>query len=173
MPEIMYAVNPPPPPPLPDAAVFDILPEEFLQATKKGESRIYIPKSEVSNVEIIEADNINQVHEKVWRFPTTSSPDKGSNTVMLGHRYRTLGGEAESTFYHLPKLVPGDKIYVAWENNLYVYIVDETETVPPSKVSILNPTELPILTIYTCTPLWSATDRFVVKSSLLTVISFV
>lgn len=117
---------------------------------------------------IVEADNMKQVHENVWRRPRGSTPDKGSNTVLVAHRYATIGGNRASTFYNLPELVNGDKIYVAWQGKLYTYEVYETDTVEPTAIEIEDPTADPILTLYTCTPLWTASHRFVVRARLIT-----
>ncbi len=167
IPAITYALTPKPE--ATETLELSSLPAEFLASAKNGEHMLYIPKINV-NQKIIETDRIQNVHENIWRFPDTSTPDEEGNTVMLAHRYRTLGGRSESTFYNLPKLVADDNIYVAWHNQIYIYVVSETMTVTPKDIWILDPTDTPILTLYTCTPLWTAENRFVVRSKLLTVV---
>ncbi len=139
------------------------LPSEVDMALKNGINYMHIPSIGVSE-NIIEAQTINQVHEKVWRRPATGDPKKGGNTVLVAHRYATIGGNRASTFYHLPKLVAGDLIYVVWDGVLYTYKVESTETVLPTQVQIEAPTEDDRLTLYTCTPLWTASHRFVVHA---------
>ncbi len=114
--------------------------------------------------EIIESDTIKTVHENIWRRPLGSSPEKGGNTIMVAHRYATIGGNRASTFYDLPNLVVGDKIYVKWNDVLYTYQVRDTEIVPKTAIEIENNTPYPLLTLYTCTPLWTAENRFVVRA---------
>ncbi len=117
--------------------------------------------------EIIETRDLKDVHHKVWHRPNTSSPDKGSRTVLIGHRYSNIGGLSESVFYHLPKMKEGDKAYVYWAGKTYTYEVFETKIVPPSQVSVEFGTPGNILTMYTCTPLWTANERFVVNARLV------
>jgi sortase A len=139
------------------------LPNEISMAIKNGIDYLYIPSIGVGE-SIIEAQNIGQVHERVWRRPQASNPKDGGNTVLVAHRYATIGGNRASTFYHLPKLVAGDMIYVVWDGVLYTYNVEMTETVEPTQVSIEAPTDDTRLTLYTCTPLWTASHRFVVHA---------
>lgn len=140
-----------------------VLPEEVTMALKNGINYLYVPTIGVSE-NIIEAKDIKQVHEKIWRRPQTSNPKVGGNTVLVAHRYATIGGNRASTFYHLPKLVTGDVIYVVWDGVLYTYKVERTETVLPTAVEIESPTPENRLTLYTCTPLWTASHRFVVHA---------
>lgn len=153
--------------------------EKYVVAETKYHATEYIPDYDLSynhliipsiviDRKIVEADNMKQVHENVWRRPRGSTPEKDSNTVLVAHRYATIGGNRASTFYNLPELVNGDKIYVAWQGKLYTYEVYETDTVEPTAIEIEDPTADPILTLYTCTPLWTASHRFVVRARLIT-----
>ncbi len=119
------------------------------------------------NQQIIETSDIHDVHHKVWHRPNTSTPEKGSRTVLIAHRYSDIGGLAESTFFHLPKMQNGDLAYVYWQGKTYTYEVFETKTVTPETVSVEFPTPGNILTMYTCTPLWTAKNRFVVNARLI------
>lgn len=134
-------------------------------ATASLSNELIIPSINV-NEEIVEASSIGPVHEKVWHRPGTSTPDQGSNTVLVAHRYATIGGNRSSTFYNLPDLKEGDSISVVWDGKLYTYEVYETAVVEPTAIEIEAPTTDAILTLYTCTPLWTAAQRFVVKARL-------
>ena len=101
-----------------------------------------------------------ELNRGVWRTSTTGTPLKG-NMVLSGHRF-TYGGPA--VFYHLDKVKTGDSIVVFWENKKYNYQVTETFIVKPSQIEILDSTKNQTLTIYTCTPLWTATDRLVIRA---------
>ena len=129
-------------------------------------NRIFIPEIGV-NEEIIETDSIKNVHDKVWHRPDTGTPPLGGNTVMVAHRYANIGGDRASTFYDLPKLKPNDVVTIWWEGVEYKYSVFETEIVEPDNVGVEAPTQESILTLYTCTPLWSATHRYVVRAKLI------
>lgn len=130
--------------------------------------RLIIPKINVDR-RLVEAKTIKTVHEDIWRRPGGSTPDQGSNTVLVAHRYATIGGNRSSTFYNLPSLVMGDSVTVVWHGKIYTYEVFSTDTVLPTQVEIEDPTPDSILTLYTCTPLWTATHRFVVKAKLVSI----
>lgn len=96
----------------------------------------------------------------VWLVQGTSTPDKGGNTVLVGHRftYKNPAG----VFYHLDKVQHGDVITVHWQGKVYEYKVTEIKVVPATEVSVEDNTPEPQLTVYTCTPLWSVENRLVV-----------
>lgn len=117
------------------------------------------------NETVLEGDSISVIEDgKVWRRPNTSTPDNGGNTVIIGHRWSY---NDPATFYHLDKMEIGDKFSVYWNMEEYVYEVTETKVVPATEVSIEEQTEDARLTLYTCTPLWTASERLVVVSKLI------
>lgn len=118
---------------------------------------LFIPRLEME--EAIHGGSMRSLRLGVWRLPHTSAPDKGGNTVVVGHRF-TYDGPA--VFYHLDKIQKGDDIIVRWKDKIYNYKVDEIKVVPPTEVSVEANTEDPRLTIYTCTPLLTAKNRLVV-----------
>jgi len=87
------------------------LPADIVAKYDSGEPWVVIPKALVSR-SVVEVKTIKQMHENVWRWPESSTPDAGGNTVMLSHRYATIGGNRASTFYNLPELIEGDSIFV-------------------------------------------------------------
>jgi sortase A len=101
-----------------------------------------------------------------WHVFGTSTPDKGSNTVIAGHRFGFTS--PYGPFYFLNMLQMNDRVTVDWQGTEYTYKVVSMETVPPTQVSIQDPTKDPTLTLFTCTPLWSAKDRLVVQADLVT-----
>lgn len=100
----------------------------------------------------------------VWKLPNSSTPDKGGNTVMAGHRYTYSGS---GVFYHLDKVNAGDDVYIYWQHKRYKYDVTWVRIVPPSDGSVVAPTPDSEVTIYTCTPLWSFKDRLIVRAKLV------
>jgi LPXTG-site transpeptidase (sortase) family protein len=113
---------------------------------------------------IHEGRNEATLSKGVWKLPTSSTPEKGSNTVMAGHRYTYSGS---GVFYHLDKVKTGDLIYIYWGDKRYTYDVNKVEEVPPTEVSVEAPTQDSIVTVYTCTPLWSFKDRLVIQAKLV------
>ena len=123
---------------------------------------LYIPSLAVAET-ILEGESVATVDKGVWHRPKTSTPDKGSNTVLAGHRF-AYG--PRKPFYNLDKIEVGHEIAVTWNDKVYTYTVTKVLVVPPSEISIEAPTDKPILTLYTCTPLWSSKSRLVVQASL-------
>lgn len=122
------------------------------------ENTLVIPKLGMQE-KLHQGDTEAVLREGVWVRPQGTTPDKLSNTVLSGHRF-TYSGQA--VFYHLDKVNVGDEMQVHWEGALYEYTVTEIKVVPPTAIEIEYPTETPRLTVYTCTPLWSAKDRLVI-----------
>lgn len=122
------------------------------------DERLVIPKIALDE-KIYQGDSQYLVNKGIWARPKTSTPPKDSNTVLVGHRF-TYDGPA--TLYNLDKVAVGDKIVVYWGGKEYDYEVSETKVVAASAVEIEQASPNPKLTIYTCTPLWSAKDRLVV-----------
>lgn len=111
-------------------------------------------------------DNPWLVNKGVWHIPHSSTPDKGSNTVLVGHRFSYKDA---AVFYHLDKLEVGDPLVFAYGGKLYTYRVNEKKIVNPEDVYVEDPTEDERLTLYTCHPLWSTRQRLVLVANLETV----
>lgn len=97
----------------------------------------------------------------LWRRPHTSTPDTGGNTVIAGHRFTYRGA---AVFYHLDKVKIDDVVVLYWEGKKYVYTVSKISIVPPTAIEVEAPTDTPRLTLYTCTPLWTSTNRLVIEA---------
>lgn len=123
---------------------------------------VVIPKINLDE-KIWFGDNEKLVNKGVWHIPRSSTPDQGSNTVLVGHRFSYKDA---AVFYHLDKLNAGDLIAVAYQGKLYTYKVREKKIVQPTEVSVEDPTDEDILTLYTCHPLWSVRERLVIKADL-------
>jgi LPXTG-site transpeptidase (sortase) family protein len=101
------------------------------------------------------------LHFGVWHLPGTGNPATGGNTVLAGHRFTY---HDPAVFYHLDKVKTGDPIIMYWNHKKYTYKVTTILTVPPTEVSVQAPTKEPLLTIYTCTPLWTSKYRLVLQA---------
>jgi sortase A len=112
---------------------------------------------------IHEGESEHTVNKGVWHRPGSSSPDQGSNTVLVGHRFTYSG---KSVFYNLDKVRAGDEILLYWDDKSYTYKVESTIVLPPEAVEVEAPTDDAVLTLYTCTPLLTAKDRLVVRARL-------
>lgn len=109
-------------------------------------------------------DTYAVLNKGIWHWPDSSTPDRGSNTILIGHRFTYTN--PRGVFYFLDKVHTGDEIGITWNDKSYIYKVFEIKVVHPTQTDILNPTTQPTLTLYTCTPLWWPKDRLVVTAHL-------
>jgi len=140
--------------------------EKIHQTTtpKNQPNTITIPSMLLSKPILEGHDTYAILNTGIWRWPDGSTPDRGSNTILIGHRFTYTN--PRGVFYFLNKVKTGDEIGITWQNKQYVYKVSGVKIVPPTDTSILNPTDKPTLTLYTCTPLWWPKDRLVVTAHL-------
>jgi len=110
-------------------------------------------------------DTYKILDQGIWRWPLGSTPDKGGNTVLIGHRFTYT--QPQGVFYFLNKVQMDDQIGLLWNNQKYVYKVTEIKEVPPTETSVQDPTTDARLTMYTCTPLWMPKNRLVVIAELV------
>lgn len=103
----------------------------------------------------------------VGHHSTTALPNPESgNVVLSGHRWLPGSNPANTVFRHLDKLAIGDSVSIFHEGSEYVYTVRESKTVSNDAVEILDETDSPQLTLYTCTPLFTALKRLVYIADL-------
>ena len=138
-------------------------PANNLREDAPKDDRLIIPRLAL-NEHIYEGSSPYLVNKGVWALPKTSTPPKGGNTVLVGHRF-TYDGPA--TFYSLDKVKTGDNMVIYWQGKEYDYQVSSVQVVPPTALEVENPTKNAQLTVYTCTPLWSAKNRLVVVAKLI------
>jgi LPXTG-site transpeptidase (sortase) family protein len=127
------------------------------------QNTLLIPEIDV-HTQIVEGDTSKALETGIWHRPKTSTPDKGGNTVLVGHRFLYTAGP--HTFYHLDKLKVGDRIVLYWQKKRYEYVVDSILVTSPLATEIEQQTSQPILTLYTCTPLFTVDKRLVVRAHL-------
>lgn len=96
-----------------------------------------------------------------------AKPGQVGNTVLSGHSSNDVfdDGEYKFVFARLEQLKKGDTIYVNNNGIRYTYVISQTRVVKPTQVSALTaPVDKPILTLITCTPLGTATNRLLVTA---------
>ncbi len=127
-----------------------------------NENTLFIPSLGLERI-VYEGATKSALQKGVWHRPQTSSPNRGGNTVLAGHRFTYTD---PAVFYHLDKVKIGDEIILFWNQKRYVYKVSVTKVVAPTAVDVENPSNESRLTLYTCTPLWSSAQRLVVIADL-------
>jgi len=131
-----------------------------------GSNGLLIP-SMLLDQPILEGTVANQykvLNQGIWRWPRGSTPDRGGNTVLIGHRFTYTN--PHGVFYFLNKVKIGDDIGVIWNRTSYTYKVANITEVPPTDTTIESPSSSAKLTLFTCTPLWLPKDRLVVVANL-------
>lgn len=150
------------PPPLVRQNIASVL-EAQDQEVMPAENTLVIPSIRMQEF-IHDGQTAATLSKGVWRRPYTSTPNNGSNTVLVGHRFTYTN--PRGVFYGLDKIAVSDDIFVYWQQKKYHYRVQEVFVVKPTAVEIEAQTDEKWLTLYTCTPLWSGRDRLVVRASL-------
>jgi sortase A len=99
-------------------------------------------------------------------YGTTAYPGQVGNDVIIGHSSGQLWapGDYKFVFTLLDKLVSGDTINIGYQGIEYTYKVTDTEVVKPVDFSVLTQTDFPELTLITCTPVGTSTNRLVVHA---------
>lgn len=139
---------------------------QHAKPSKSQPNHIVIP-SMLLNQPILEGPVSKQyaiLDKGIWRWPDSSTPDKGGNTTLLGHRFTYT--DPRGVFYFLNKVKMGDEIGMFWNSKEYLYKVSNISEVSPTDTAIENPTKDARLTLFTCTPLWLPKNRLVVVAEL-------
>lgn len=139
------------------------------------EPRLIIPKINVDvpvvyNVGYDHDSQMSAMEKGVAHFAipgANSVPGQVGNTVLSGHSSNDLfdPGDYKFIFAQLDKLQTGDTIYVNYNSVRYTYTITKKEVVKPNQVDKLTyTTDKPVLTLITCTPLGTATNRLLVTA---------
>lgn len=103
----------------------------------------------------------------IGHYPGTQTPGEVGNAAFAAHR--TGNGQP---FFDIEKLQIGDSIYVEMAAGWLRYVVRSLEYVPPTGVGVLDPVpQSPgtaptdrILTLTSCNPVFTASERIIVYS---------
>lgn len=159
----------------------DVLDESIKVEEKSTETQLDTKKESVKRFEdheisgIIEIPNINvsaailegtddkALKYTVGHYPETAQPGEVGNYVLLGHRNYLYG----HFFRRLDELEKGDEVIIKKDEKTYTYIVNESFVVGSEEVWVLDQTSESIITMITCTPIGTYTDRLIVRGVLL------
>jgi sortase A len=102
----------------------------------------------------------------VIRYWETASPGESGNVVILGHSSNNLlnPGNYKYAFVNLKRLDNDDIIYLDYESVRYAYKVTEKKILPPTDLTYISPTEKPSVTLVTCDPPGTDTNRLYVRA---------
>ena len=123
--------------------------------------KIEIPRIKLSAM-VREGADARTLGRGVGHVPGTALPGDDGNVALAAHRDRHFRG--------LRNIQLGDEIRVQTTAGIFLYVVDSTRVVPPTEVSVLDPTPEPSITLITCYPfnyIGPAPERFIVRGRRL------
>lgn len=123
---------------------------------------IEIPKINV-RAAILEGTDDSALKYTVGHYPQTAQPGENGNCVLLGHRNYVYG----HFFRRLDELKEGDEVIIKKDENTYTYVISESFVVSPEEIWVLDNTSDAIITMITCTPMLTYTDRLIVRGKLI------
>ncbi len=115
---------------------------------------------------VTEGISDTQLTVSVGHVPQTPPIGTLGNAVIAGHRSYVYG----HLFNRLGEIVLGDRIeYRPKDGNSIGFIVDEViKILPDDKIAFKQPDDTVQITLYTCTPIHTATHRLIIRASLIT-----
>lgn len=134
---------PPPPPPSGEALAI-----------------IRIPKIGLDSA-VVQGVTVPDLRKGPGHYPDSPMPGQVGNAAIAGHR-TTYG----APFNRIDELAVGDPIVVRTLEGTYTYKVTEQLVVTKRDVYVLDPTPTATLTLTTCHPKFSASQRLIVKAAL-------
>src|SRR3954465_9449469 len=135
-----------------------------IPAAEEAVARLEIPRMDLNRI-VVEGATAEALTKGPGHFPETPLPGQLGNAAIAGHRTTHL-----HPFFDIDHLQPGDESVVTTWNGRYTYSVTGTEVVAPDDYNAVIPTTDPTkatLTLVSCTPRYSATNRIVVHADLV------
>jgi sortase A len=124
-------------------------------------ARLKIPRIKLDKI-VVEGVALDDLKRGPGHYPGTPLPGQPGNAAIAGHR-TTYG----APFFDLDSLKPDDEILVTTRQGSFEYRVRASAVVAPNEVQVLNAFPDNRLTLTTCNPRFSASQRLVVVSQLV------
>jgi sortase A len=140
----------------------DVDPSKALPPSPDGEAIavIKLPKINVEKI-VVEGVGVPDLKKGPGHYPGTPLPGQPGNAAIAGHR-TTYG----APFNQLDKMAVGDPVIISTKQGTFQYDVTELKVIKPSQVEVLDNTQDNRLTLTTCNPRYSATQRLVLTAAL-------
>lgn len=123
-------------------------------------TRIKIPALGLDTV-VVEGITPSALRAGAGHYPQTALPCENGNVSIAGHR-TTYG----RPFGNVDQLKPGDTIELTTPIGGCIYRVSRDPwVVPPSEMSVIDPTAERSLTLTTCHPKGSAAERLIIRAT--------
>jgi len=124
-------------------------------------ARMKIPRLKLDKI-VVEGVALDDLKRGPGHYPGTPLPGQPGNAAIAGHR-TTYG----APFFDLDSLKPDDEILVTTRQGSFEYRVRASRVVSPDEVQVLDASPDNRLTLTTCNPRFSASQRLVVVSQLI------
>ena len=136
---------------------------------------LIIPKIN-ANTKVIK--NVDPFNSKIYQqalsrgvahAKTSSTPDHGGNTFIFAHSAGSWyqANQFNAVFYLLDKLIKGDEVIVYYQNQKYLYSVQEIKLIDSSDIQYLSANAgQNQLTLMTCWPAGTTLKRLIVIATL-------
>ena len=140
------------------------VPPTTLPPTPQGEAvaLLRIPRIGVDKA-VVAGVSVADLKKGPGHYPDSPLPGQPGNAAIAGHR-TTYG----APFYRLDELAVGDEILVTTLQGDFRFEVDRSSVVKPDQLDVLDPTPEARLTLTTCNPRFSASQRLIVSAVLAT-----
>lgn len=122
--------------------------------------RIQIPAIKV-DAPVVQGDGDEQLKKGVGQYIGSPNPGQTGNIVLSAHN--DIFGQI---FRDLDRLEKGDEILLYTSQQVYVYIIEQTQLVEPTQVEVMANTQEPVVTLISCYPYMVDTQRIVVTARL-------
>jgi sortase A len=111
---------------------------------------------------VVSGVTIDDLRKGPGHYRNTALPGQKGNSAIAAHR--TAYG---SPFKEVDKMEAGDEIFITNAlNERFTYRVRDIKVVEPTDFSVLEPSAEAILTLTSCTPLYTAKQRIIITSVL-------
>lgn len=152
------------PPVVEEVVVEEVVVERTLEVAPSpgtGFALMRVPKVGLEAV-VFEGVDTETLQKGPGHMPNTPLPGQPGNSVISGHR-TTYG----RPFHDFDLLIPGDRVEIDTHIGTHVYEVREVFIVAPTDVWVTEPRPGAWLTMTTCNPKYSATERLIVTAELV------
>jgi len=121
-------------------------------------ARLEIPRMGLDEI-VVAGVGTDDLKKGPGHYTQTPLPGEPGNAAIAGHR-TTYG----APFLDIDDLQPGDEVVATTYAGRFVYTVTGTVVVPPSEISVLDDTPDDRITLTSCDPKYSATNRIIVTA---------
>lgn len=124
-----------------------------------------------TGIPVLEGVGLDVLNKATGHYPGTALPGQIGNFAVAGHR-KTHG----EPFRHLDEMRAGDLVYVETAQDWFTYRIDaDPVIVQPTDLAVVDPVPgepgvrptRDLLTLTTCNPWWSSTQRMIVTGHLI------